>query len=114
MAEVFFKECVDTQDRVFLSLWLDYIPHHQSPHVPAVFEVARVDCVHTHFVENLPFLVPGGKHIGGIGGDCASNKLVLVVFLGSPDHAVLHYLLNHLNYFRFRHGYVDDQAFAVG
>ena len=44
----------------------------------------------------------------------ACDEFVFVVFLGSPDHAVLRHVSHHLLDFAGRHGNVDDQTFAVG
>jgi hypothetical protein len=52
-----------------------------------------------HFVKNLTSLGPRREHAGGIGRLGAADVLVLVVFLGSPDHPVLDNVFYDLLYY---------------
>src|SRR5271166_873083 len=114
VAEVFCKKRIDAQDRILLSLSLQHISHHKGSHVAAVLEVAWVDGLLTHLVENFSPLIPRWKDTRGAGRFRATDELVSVVLSRSSDHAILRHVGHYLLNFALRQGDANDQAFAVG
>src|SRR5579859_932185 len=113
VAELLDKDRVDPQNRVVVALGLDYVADGEGSKIAAVFKVSRVESFQPHFVEDLATFGPFRKYPGGPGCRGTGDVGILVVLLGSPDDAVLDYVLHDLDDFGFRERQVHDEAGAV-
>src|ERR1700722_7299554 len=111
--EVLDENSVDPQYRIFFVLRLNDVTYGERTHIATVFKISRIDRVKSLLVKNFSALSPFGERVRRGFRDRSGYELVLVVFLGSPDDAVLHDILHRLNYLRFGKRNVHDQPGAV-
>src|ERR1019366_4605591 len=110
VAKILHKTRVDAQNGVLVVLGLHNVADRQRSDVTAVLEIARVERLQAHFVENLAALGPLRKSPGGSAVWGAGNVFVLVVLLGPTNDAVLNGLLYDLSNFGLGTRPVHDET----
>src|SRR5579863_8794846 len=109
-AKILDEDGVDLQDGVLFALGLNDIADGERANITAVFEISRVERFQAYFVENLAAFGPCLEDASGADRSSAIDVLVLVVFLGTANDAVLNHVLDDLGDFGLRERHVDDET----